>query len=109
MKDLALSEQENKDLELAMLEPGMFCKGCETCLGQCPKNLPIPDLMRSYMYNYGYSYPAKAFKTVASLNISDNPCSGCDECSVNCPNGFKVKEKVADIARIQVVPKEFLV
>jgi predicted aldo/keto reductase-like oxidoreductase len=109
MKDLTLSEQEKQGLELAMAEPGMFCKGCETCMGQCPKDLPIPDLMRSYMYNYGYSYPAKAFKTVASLNISANPCDGCVECSVNCPNGFKIREKVTDIARIQVVPKEFLV
>lgn len=108
MKDLSLSQQEEKDLELAMHEPGMFCKGCKTCLDQCPKKLPIPDLMRSYMYNYGYSYPAKAYKTVASLNVSDNPCQGCDECTVICPNGFKVREKVADIARIQTVPKEFL-
>lgn len=108
MKDLSLSQQEQKDLELAMHEPGMFCKGCKTCLDQCPKKLPIPDLMRSYMYNYGYSYPAKAYKTVASLNVSDNPCEGCDECTVICPNGFKVREKVADIARIRTVPKEFL-
>jgi len=108
MKDMELSQQEEKDLELAMHEPGMFCKGCKTCLDQCPKKLPIPDLMRSYMYNYGYSYPAKAYKTVASLNVSDNPCEGCDECTVICPNGFKVREKVADIARIRTVPKEFL-
>jgi len=104
-----LGESEKGDLQLAMNEPGMFCHGCLTCSGQCPKNLPIPDLMRSYMYNYGYSYPAKAHTTVAKLNISANPCEACPECTVNCPNGFDVRERITDIARIKLVPASFLV
>jgi predicted aldo/keto reductase-like oxidoreductase len=104
-----LEESEKGDLQLAMNEVGLYCHGCQTCSGQCPKNLPIPDLMRSYMYNYGYSYPAKAQTTVAQLNLSHNPCEGCPGCTVACPNGFDVRERITDIARIKMVPASFLV
>ncbi len=107
--NIELDSKEKTDLELAMNETGLFCKGCQTCLGQCPNNLPIPDIMRSYMYNYGYSYPAKAYTTLAELNVSDNPCGLCPTCTVTCPNGFNVREKITDIARITAVPGDFLV
>lgn len=104
-----LEDQERGDLQLAMNDPGLYCHGCLTCSGQCPKNLPIPDLMRSYMYNYGYSFPAKAQTTVAKLNLPVNPCDSCEGCSVACPNGFDVRERITDIARIKMVPSNFLV
>ena len=104
-----LEEQERGDLQLAMNDPGLYCHGCLTCSGQCPQNLPIPDLMRSYMYNYGYSFPAKAQNTVAKLNLPVNPCDSCEGCSVACPNGFDVRERITDIARIKMVPSNFLV
>jgi predicted aldo/keto reductase-like oxidoreductase len=104
-----LNDREIEALELAMNEPGLYCHGCLSCSGQCPKNLPIPDLMRSYMYNYGYSYPAKAQTTVAKLNLPANPCDACSGCFVNCPNGFDVRERITDIARIKLVPANFLV
>jgi len=104
-----LDENEKGDLQLAMIEPGLYCHGCLSCSGQCPRNLPIPDLMRSFMYNYGYSYPVKAQTTVAQLNLSANPCEACPGCSVNCPNGFDVRERITDIARIKLVPSNFLV
>ncbi len=104
-----LEDEEKGDLQLAMNDPGLYCHGCLSCSGQCPKNLPIPDLMRSYMYNYGYSYPAKAQTTVAKLNLPVNPCDGCSGCTVACPNGFDVRERITDIARIKMVPSNFLV
>jgi predicted aldo/keto reductase-like oxidoreductase len=107
--DVTLSPSEESDLELARNEQGMFCSGCNSCVGQCPRNLPVSDLMRSYMYNYAYAYPAKARETVLSLNISDDPCSGCVECTVHCKAGFDVKAKITNIARIRNVPGEFLV
>ena len=50
MTDLTLSPEEIKDLEMAGLEAGLYCNACGACMGQCPKGLPIPDIMRSYMY-----------------------------------------------------------
>lgn len=104
-----LDDLEKGDLQLAMNETGLFCHGCQSCSGQCPGNLPIPDLMRSYMYSYGYSYPAKAYETIAILDLPINPCEGCPGCTVECPNGFNVRERIADIARIRQVPADFLV
>lgn len=104
-----LDEKEKGDLLLAMNDPGLYCHGCLSCSGQCPRNLPIPDLMRSYMYNYGYSYPAKAQLTVAKLDLPVDPCEACSGCSVACPNGFNVRERITDIARIKLVPTNFLV
>ncbi len=107
--DISLTPDDKKALQLALNETGLFCKGCDGCAGQCRYDLPIPELMRSYMYNYGYSYPAKARETVASLGISDNPCADCSDCTVNCRSGFDVRSRVTNIARIQNVPSEFLV
>ncbi|PWE01279.1 aldo/keto reductase [Marinilabilia rubra] len=108
-KDVNLSPSEKQDLELASNETGMYCTGCDTCAGQCKRDLPVSDLMRSYMYNYAYAYPAKARETVVALGVSDSPCDDCDECSVKCQSGFDVRNRITNIARIQNVPNEFLV
>ncbi len=107
--DLSLLPEEKEDLQLALSETGMFCLGCNSCFGQCKLDLPVSDLMRSYMYNYAYAYPAKAWKTVVETGVSDNPCGDCEECTVTCKSGFDVRRKITDIARIQTVPGEFLV
>lgn len=107
--DVSMTPADNQALELAMAETGMFCTGCSTCDGQCKRNLPVADLMRSYMYNYAYAYPAKAWQTVVDAGVADDPCADCDECTVNCKAGFHVRPKITNIARIQTIPREFLV
>lgn len=107
--DVSLTPDEVQSLEMASANTGMFCKGCDGCKDQCPRGLPVSDLMRSYMYNYAYSYPAKAQATVASLGMTDDPCMGCPECTVQCTAGFDVRTRITDIARIQNVPGNFLV
>lgn len=39
---------------------GLYCQQCEKCMRQCPANLEIPTLMRSYMYAYSYRNPGEA-------------------------------------------------
>ncbi|MCX6335152.1 MAG: aldo/keto reductase [Bacteroidia bacterium] len=108
LTDITLNDQENKDLLADMSDPGLFCSGCQQCLALCPLNLPIPDLMRAYMYTFGYSSPSMAKNLLEELAINGNPCSGCDECKVQCSRNFKVKEKIADISRLTNVPVDFL-
>ena len=108
-QDLSLSPEEKGDLQLALAETGMFCQGCNTCSGQCKKDLPVSDLMRSYMYNYAYAYPAKARETVVETGVREDPCAECDACTVTCKSGFDVRKKITRIARIRTVPAEFLV
>jgi predicted aldo/keto reductase-like oxidoreductase len=108
LADISMNDQEKQDLLAASSESGLFCKGCKECLLSCPKNLPVPDLMRAYMYAYGYSMPSMAQTLLADLGISSDPCSDCNECSVKCTNRFDLKEKIADISRLATVPADFL-
>ncbi len=86
----------------------MFCQQCEKCKEQCPEKLPIPDIMRAYMYIYGYKYSQLSKETLLELNLSQNICSSCDSCKVTCPSGFNVAEKIAAITPVMQIPNEFL-
>ncbi len=104
MEDLNLTEAEKKDLKKGASDPGLYCQSCGQCLQQCRAELPIPDLMRSYMYAYGYRQPALAQSLVLSLELPRYVCNDCASCPVECLNGWNVKEKIRDIARLREVP-----
>ena len=110
MENLALTPEEKADLQLNQggSSSGLFCSQCVKCLPQCPANLDIPTIMRSYMYAYGYESPAKARKTLDYVDLTYIPCKDCDPCRVVCASGFDIKRKVTDIARLADVPEEFL-
>jgi predicted aldo/keto reductase-like oxidoreductase len=109
LSDITMTEQEKSDLRAANSEPGLFCTGCSKCISSCPFNLPVPDLMRAYMYAYGYSDPSLAYTLLGELGTGSAPCSNCDNCRVECSRNFNVKEKIADISRLVNVPSDFIV
>jgi predicted aldo/keto reductase-like oxidoreductase len=108
IRDLKMTEQEMKDLNLAALEPGFYCQQCRQCIPQCPYNLDIPTAMRSYMYAYGYGNTSQAWYTLADAGLPGNPCENCGTCSVRCPSRFNIKKKIQDISRLKDVPVDFL-
>ncbi|UCH62807.1 MAG: aldo/keto reductase [Fidelibacterota bacterium] len=108
MEDLALTREEQEDLKLQGSVPGLYCLGCETCTGQCPKNLPIPDMMRAYMYTYGHRNLGAAQDLLLSLDVSSDPCRGCPGCTVSCAKGFDVAERISDVVRLRDVPSSFI-
>ncbi len=110
IRNLKLSEQELKDLNLASLnsKTGLYCHQCKKCIPQCPHHLDIPDIMRSYMYAYGYKNTVQAWHTLAGVDISGNPCEKCNTCNVNCSAGFDIRKKILDISRLKDVPSDFL-
>jgi len=110
IKDLKISDQELKDLNLADLrsEPGLYCHQCQKCIPQCPNNLDIPTLMRSYMYAYGYRNVEQAWHMLNTVDVSGNPCEKCVVCSVACTSGFDIKDRIQDIIRLKDVPLEFI-
>ncbi|HLP16584.1 MAG TPA: aldo/keto reductase [Bacteroidota bacterium] len=108
-RDVVLTAEEEKDLAaLDNLRDGLYCQGCMQCVPDCPKALPIPDLMRAYMYAYGYNDNAQAHSLVTSLDLEDQPCAGCTACTVSCAKQFAVSERITDIMRIRRVPAEFM-
>ena len=108
LTDITLTEDEKKDLIVPIAETGLYCTGCSKCLAVCKKNLPVPDLMRAYMYAYGYSSPSMAHDLLSELGTSADPCQDCDNCTIDCTKRFRVKEKITDISRLVNVPADFL-
>lgn len=106
--DLAMTDDEKASLALGKSEGGLYCQGCERCVPNCPKRLPIPDIMRAYMYTYGYKQPEMAQSLLTSLDVQQNPCSDCGDCTAVCTKGFNIAEKIADVSRLVNVPAEFL-
>jgi len=108
MEDITLTDNEKSELIASVAEPGLICSGCGQCTLSCNKNLPVRDLMRAYMYAYGYGNTAMAKSLLQELDLPEDPCSGCDVCSVKCFRNFDLKTKIADITRLQKVPFDFL-
>ncbi len=109
MSDLELTEEEKRDLETPSekLSSGIYCQQCNRCIPQCPENLDIPTIMRSYMYAYGHRNLAHAQNTLSSSGLSSVPCNTCNDCTVKCQMGFDIRTKILDIARLKNVPEDF--
>jgi predicted aldo/keto reductase-like oxidoreductase len=107
-EDPVLTPTEKSHLERSNLASSLYCQGCGQCLESCPQNLPIPDLVRAYMYVYGYRNLGEAQDLVLSLNLPRKVCQECGSCSVKCPSGFHVADRIRDVARLREVPPEFL-
>ncbi len=108
MEKLKLTKQEERDLEFARDYAGLYCNQCDVCAGQCKKNLPIPEIMRSYMYTYGYRDMDKGKNLLADMGVVNDPCSTCDSCTVSCVKNFAVADKIKKVSRLVDVPDEFI-
>ena len=109
MENPELTEEEKSYIEENKQLASLFCAGCQNCLVQCRKNLPIPDFMRAYMYIYGYNNLEKAHSLLAGLDLSNDPCSGCSTCTVACAKNFDVASRIKDVSRLVDVPEDFII
>ena len=111
MKEPDLTEQEKSDLKLAQKtnRHGIYCQQCGQCIGQCPENIDIPTIMRSYMYAYGYGNLRQAKKTYELAETGSVPCTDCKTCYVDCKMGFDIRSKMLDISRLKEIPGDMLV
>mgnify|MGYP005833293713 CR=1 FL=1 len=100
MEDLNLTEPEELEIRKEAALRGLYCQGCGVCLGQCPAELPIPDLMRAYMYAYGYGSLSYAREVIGALELPKKPCGDCASCSVKCSIGFDVPGKIQKIVHL---------
>jgi predicted aldo/keto reductase-like oxidoreductase len=106
--DLTLTTEEQADLTVGKSQGGLYCQGCKRCVPSCLKGLPIPDIMRAYMYAYGYSNSRQAQELLTSIGLTGNPCGDCTHCSAVCTKNFAISERVTDVMRLTTVPEEFL-
>ncbi len=89
MEDPVLTKPEKAHLQRGAMMAGLYCQGCGQCLNRCVQALPIPELMRAYMYVYGYRNLVEAQDLVASLNLPLKVCEDCHSCAVSCAVGFQ--------------------
>ena len=108
MKDLALSKAEEEHLRKLTLLSGLYCQGCGSCVGQCSKQLPIPELMRAYMYLHGYRNFGAAQDLLLSLKFPAGLCGDCSSCPVKCVNQWKVSDRILDVVRLREVPADLI-
>ena len=73
-----------------------YCRMCYSCRGQCPKGMPVPDQLRILAYADFYGDFPLAQRSFAALpkEVRDLRCADCAECSVRCPNGVKVADRL---------------
>ena len=80
---------ERNEYQMAKFEvriDGNFCKGCELCRINCPKNIIA---MSSHISDKGYC-PAEI--------INQDDCIGCKACALLCPDGaISIYKEVAAV------------
>ena len=74
----------------------LYCRMCGSCAGQCRQGLPVADLLRILTYADGYGQFPLARERYLELpqSVRQARCSQCDACTVQCPNGVRVPERI---------------
>jgi uncharacterized protein len=86
-----------KLLAMQLQEIGpLYCRFCGQCSGQCPKGLPVSDMLRFVMYAEGYRQFGMAREQFQQLpaEVQQVRCGDCTACAVQCPNGVRVAERM---------------
>lgn len=108
MRNIELTDREREHLAMASEQTGLYCTGCDRCTHSCIKQLPVRDMMRAYMYAFGYHQAAKAHELVTELQPGKDPCAGCDECTIPCSQQFDLKKRMTRIAQVTDLPEAFM-
>ena len=74
-----------------------FCRMCGQCGGQCPKGLPVADMVRFVMYADGYGQFPLGRENFLRMSAEHQNvrCSDCTSCAVQCPNGVHVAARLS--------------
>ena len=73
-----------------------YCRMCYECSGKCPKGMPATDVLRFLAYNdfCGNYHQARMSFMELPENIQNLRCNDCSECTIQCPNGVQVQERL---------------
>jgi predicted aldo/keto reductase-like oxidoreductase len=79
----------------ALLQGGRYCQSaCNDCAGSCPKNVAIPEVLRTRMYSVDYEDPLLARTEYAALGKPADACLTCttQDCRKACTRGIPIAE-----------------
>jgi len=92
------TEVDAKVLSARLEEIGpYFCRMCGQCDGQCPKGLPVADMVRFVMYADGYGQFPMGRENFLRMSVEHQNvrCRDCTSCAVQCPNGVHVAARLS--------------
>jgi predicted aldo/keto reductase-like oxidoreductase len=75
----------------------LYCRMCGECEGVCSKGLRVADTLRILTYAEGYRQFALARERFRELPAEHAAvrCGDCADCTVKCPHGVRVAERMA--------------
>jgi uncharacterized protein len=81
--------------QLVAIAP-IYCRMCGACNGVCAKGVPVPAVLRFLTYAEGYGQFAMARERFLELpdRVRAIRCGDCEACSIDCPNGVRIRERV---------------
>ncbi|MCJ7749699.1 MAG: hypothetical protein MUQ65_01185 [Armatimonadetes bacterium] len=87
-------EMERFEQAAALASKGT-CHLCGACTAQCPKGVPVADIMRYRVYREGYG-ARRAFMLYRSIPPSRSAlaCQSCSECQAVCPRDVPVRAEL---------------
>jgi len=88
--DVALLERYDR------LVAGSYCAPhCGACLGSCPEDLPIHDVLRQRMYFEDYGWQQEGMRGYARLAKDASVCASCTgPCLGTCPLGVPIRDRM---------------
>ena len=100
----SLTSEDRRDLDVLAEAIGpLYCRpGCSACLGSCPANVPIADVLRYKMYFEHYVEEKFAMERYARLRTAEQAaaCVTCKApCEKACRYGLRVRERLVDAHR----------
>ena len=93
---LSTGDKQILAAHLEMIKP-IYCRMCGECDGACQKGLPIAEVMRILTYADGYrqfGLGRERFQQLAAEHRAVR-CGDCAECTVQCPHGVRVSDRMA--------------
>jgi uncharacterized protein len=74
----------------------LYCRMCYECKGQCPKGVPVTDELRFLAYNdFGGNFHQARMNFISlPKEIRDVKCNDCGSCSIQCPNGVEIRNRL---------------
>jgi hypothetical protein len=90
------TDEQTLSAHLDQIAP-LYCRFCGECDGACQKGLQVAETLRILTYAEGYGQFALARERFNELPASDASvrCGDCGECTVTCPHGVRVFERMA--------------
>ena len=99
---LFASGQALQHSDVAVLEKydnliaGTHCfQHCSNCVGSCPSQVPIHDVLRHRMYFEDYGDQKQAMQLYSKLEIDASACVNCSApCTGACPEGIPIHDRM---------------